>query len=274
MLMKYAAVTLLLAVLTSSAVLAQSPPQKRSPSPQPKGPARVLELPVKPLPAALVRLSVKAIWPAESSSIWITATVENISGRDIHSVFIPAAGREEAKQGWLHSKPLQPGEVYVTKPVGPFSSSWFPLLTYEVVSIVFEDGSTWCANVCPLMAELRAGWLVGRRTAALRLQTVLAEGGFDALIKAVGEKFPEDDPAALMKAGRKKLVPDQTDPAAAVDIGELVNMVPPPGHTPYWEYGFYSGRNSVAYTFKHYVWYGTEPMESRIKSAFQAVGMK
>jgi hypothetical protein len=260
MLMKYAAVTLLTAVLTTSAVLAQSPRRVSLPSPRPKGQARIVEVPVKPHADALLRISVKASWLTDSSSFWISATVENIGDRDIDTFAIrrAAVGSEGPGHGWLHGKALRHGQVVVTKPVGPYPASSLPLLTYELVSIVFTDGTSWCADVCPPATEVRAGHLLGRRAAVERLQKLLAEGGPDAVINALGEMVADDDP----------------DPAVKAATGELIDFVPPSGHTPAWEYGFRSARKSVAYTFKGYVLYGTGPIESRLGRAFQAEGAK
>lgn len=261
MLMKYAAATLLIAALTSSAVLAQSLQRKSSPSLQPKGQARIMEVPVKPHSDGSLRISVKAIWLEDSSSFRISAIVENISDRDIYGFAIrrAAVGSEGPVHGWLPGKAfLRPGQMVATKPVGPYPASSFPLFTYELVSIVFPDGTTWCADVCPPVVEVRAGYLVGRRAAVERLQKVLAEGSPDAVIKVVREDVADDDP----------------DPAVKAATGESINVVPPGGHTPAWEYGFRSARKSVAYTLRKYVLYGTGPIESRLRQAFQAEGAK
>jgi hypothetical protein len=266
MLMKYAAVTLLIAALTTSAVLAQSPRRVSLPSPRPKGQARIVDVPVKPHTDALLRISVKASWPTDSSSFWISATVENIGDRDIDTFAIhrAAVGSEGPVHGWLpggvwrQGKGLRPGQVVVTKPVGPYPASSLPLHTYELVSVVFTDGTSWCADVCPPTTEVRAGYLVGKRAAVERLQKVLAEGGADAVIKAVGEDVADDD----------------LDPAVKAATGESIDVVPPGGHTPAWEYGFRSARKSVAYDFRGYVLHGTGPIESRLGRAFQAEGAK
>jgi hypothetical protein len=160
MLMKYAAATLLIAALTTHAVLAQSPQRKSPPSPQTKGWARIAEVPVKPHSDALLRISVKASWLEGSSSFWVSATVENIGDRDIYGFAIrrAAVGSEEPHGGWLPGKALRPGQVVVTKLVGPYPASSFPLLTYELVSVVFPDGTSWCADVCPPVVEFKAGY--------------------------------------------------------------------------------------------------------------------
>ncbi|HKG15084.1 MAG TPA: hypothetical protein VKB12_17300 [Pyrinomonadaceae bacterium] len=223
----------------------------------------MVEVPVKPHTDALLRISVKASWLTDSSSFWISATVENIGDRDIDTFAIRrAAGPEGPVHGWLPGKVLRqgkgllPGHVVVTKPVGPYPASSLPLHTYELVSVVFTDGTSWCADVCPPTTEVRAGHLVGRRAAVERLQKLFAEGGPDAVINALGEMVAEDDPEVKVAAG------------------ELVDVVPPGGHTPAWEVGYRSARKSVAYDFKGYVLYGTGPIESRLGRAFQAEGAK
>jgi hypothetical protein len=266
MLMKYAAVTLLTAVLTTSAVLAQSPRRVSLPSPRPKGQARVAEVPVKPHTDAQLRISVKASWLTASSSFWISATVENIGDRDIDTFAIrrAAVGSEGPVHGWLpgkvfrQGKGLLPGHVVVTKPVGPYPASSLPLFTYELVSVVFTDGTSWCADVCPPTTEVRAGHLVGRRAVAEGLQKLMAEGGADAVLNALGEMVADDYP----------------DPAVGAAAGESIEDVPPGGHTPAWEVGYRSARKSVAYDFRGYVLHGTGPIESRLGRAFQAEGAK
>jgi hypothetical protein len=225
-----------------------------------------VEVPVKPHTDALLRISVKASWLTDSTSFWISATVENIGDRDIDTFAIrrAAVGSEGPGHGWLPGKALRqvkallPGQVVVTKPVGPYPASSLPLLTYELVSVVFTDGTSWCADVCPPATEVRAGYLVGRRPAVERLQKVFAEGGADAVINAIEEDVADDDP----------------DPSVKATTGESIDFVPPSGHTPAWEYGFRSARKSVAYDFRGYVLYGTEPIESRLRRAFQAEGAK
>ncbi|HEX8282307.1 MAG TPA: hypothetical protein VF588_03090 [Pyrinomonadaceae bacterium] len=227
----------------------------------------MVEVPVKPHTDALLRISVKASWLTDSSRFWISATVENIGDRDIDTFAIrrAAVGPEGPVDGWLpgkasrHGKAFRPGQVVVTKPVGPYhASSLPPLHTYELVSIVFTDGTSWCADVCPPTTEVRAGHLVGRRAAVERLRELLAEGGPDAVINALGEMVADDYP----------------DPTVRAAAEELINVVLPGGHTPAWEVGFRSARKSLAYDFKRYVLYGTGPIESRLGQAFQSEGAK
>jgi hypothetical protein len=226
----------------------------------------MVEVPVKPHADALLRISVKASWPTDSSSFWISATVENIGDRDIDTFAIrrAAVGPEGPVHGWLPGKALRNGkafrhgQVVVTKPVGPYPASSLPLHTYELVSIVFTDGTSWCADICPPTTEVRAGHLVGRRAAVERLQKLFADGGPDAVLNALREMVADDDP----------------DPAVRAAAEELINVVLPGGHTPAWEVGYRSARKSVAYDFRGYVLYGTGTIESRLGRAFQAEGAK
>lgn len=78
----------------------------------------------------------------------------------------------------------------------------------------------------------------------------------------------------MIKTIREDVADDDPDPAVKAATGELIDIVPPGGHTPVWEYGFRSARKSVAYTFRKYELNGTGPIESRLGQAFQAEGAK
>ena len=99
--MRYAAVTLLTAVLTASAVRAQSPAPKPPPS-RPEGQGWV-EVPVKPQPGAPLRLSAQVSrvadvrWPtAEWGGFRFRVSIKNISHRDIglYTIRSEAAGSD------------------------------------------------------------------------------------------------------------------------------------------------------------------------------------
>lgn len=269
MLMRHAAVTLLLAALTISVVRAQALQQEsQPPSSQLKGQEQ--EVPVKPQPDSPLRLSVKASWPTDLGFLQLKASVENVSNRDIgmYSIRRAAAGDERpGHESWSGRLPgfswpgkaLRPGQVDVKKnPWAPLPSRLFPQDSFEVHSVVFMDGTIWCADECH-SAESWAGHLAGGRAATDRLLKVLAAGGLDAVIKVLREKVAEDDPV----------------PAVVVSTGELVDVVPPSGHTPEWERGFRSATKSVADTlWEQYVLHGTGQIERRLRDAYQVEGAK
>ena len=199
MLMKYAAVTLLFAALITPAVLAQSPDRERPSSPRPKGEVREEEVAVKPQPGVPLRLSVKAYVVAETGYFQLKASVENISDRDIgtYSIRRAAVGSERpGNPGWggrlptfgLPGKILRPGQVDVKggQTWTPLPSRDFPDSIFEVHSVVFTDGTIWCADVCRA-AEYKTGRYAGERAATDRLLKVLSDGGLDAVIKALME---------------------------------------------------------------------------------------
>lgn len=270
MLMRYAAATLLIAALATSAVLAQSPDRERPSSPRPKGQVREEEVPVKPQPGSPLRLSVKAYLVAEVGYFQLEASVENISDREVgrYSIRRAAVGSEKPGKGgwsgrlpdfWEPGKALRPGQVDVKKGMWtPLPSRDFPNAIFEVHSVVFMDGTVWCADVCPA-AEFLAGRFLGGRAATDRLLKVLADGGLDAVITALREKVAEDDPV----------------PAVTVSTGELVDIVPPRGHTPDWESGFREATKWVADAlWQQYVLHGAEHMERRLKGAYRVEGAK
>ena len=137
--MRYAAFTLLCALLNTSAVLAQTP-QGESPSQsQLRDRAREEEMPVKMQPGSPLRLSVKAYRLTGLDYFQIQASVENVSNRDIglYSIRRAAAGDERpGNEGWGGSLPdfgrpgkiLRPGQADVkqTQAWRPFPSRDFP----------------------------------------------------------------------------------------------------------------------------------------------------
>jgi len=269
--MRYTVVALLLAALTASAVRAQSP-QRESPSSselqdQPR--EEEVVLPVKPQPGAPLRLSVKAYRMADSGFFRFKASVENVSDRDIGAYSIRRAAVGDEKSGheswggrlpefWRPGIALRPGQVDERQNPGqnpwtPPPSRLSPQDTFEVHSVVFVDGTIWCADVCPA-AELQAGRLAGGRAATERLLKVLSGGGLDAVVTALREKVAEDDPV----------------PAVVVTTGPLVDIKPPRGHSKEWEEGFRDATKSVADTlWEGYVHQGTGGIERRLRDAYR-----
>ncbi|HEX8117878.1 MAG TPA: hypothetical protein VF521_11450 [Pyrinomonadaceae bacterium] len=120
------------------------------------------------------------------------------------------------------------------------------------------DGTIWCADVCPV-AEHVSGKLAGGRAAVAALRKVLAEGGLDAVIKAVKGKVAEDDP----------------EPDTTATTGELIDVVPPAGHTREWEHAFRETTKWVADTlWQEYVLHGTGQIEGRLRDAYRVEGAK
>lgn len=270
MLMRYAAITLLIAALTTPAVLAQSPSWERPSSSQSKGQVQEAEVPIKPQPGSPLRLSMKAYLVAETGFFQFKASVENISDREIgmYSIRRAAVGdKRPGHEGWGGSLPdflwpgkaLRPGQVDVKEDGWmPLPSRDFPQTIFEVHSVVFMDGTIWCADVCHA-AEFWAGKYAGGRAATDRLLEVFSAGGLDAVIKVLREKVAEDDPV----------------PAVVVSTGELVDIVPPRGHTPDWEKGFrYATKRVADILWEQYVLYGTGQIERRLRDAYRLEGAK
>src|SRR5689334_493579 len=123
--MRYSAVALLFAALASSTVLAQS--------------TQLSEVPVRPQPAAPLRLSVQA-YGLHPGYVGVRFSVENVSGRDIGSYGIRRAfageGRSESVPGWrgqlpsfsFPGRPLRPGRVDVTDNGDPTLGQLLPRL--------------------------------------------------------------------------------------------------------------------------------------------------
>ena len=267
--MKYTAVALLFAALTAPAVRAQYPTRKPPSSSHPESEWRTAEVPVKPQPGAPLRLSVKAGWLTDPSFHWVRATVENISDRDIgYYGFRMAAGGDGRAGSTTHGhsrlprfsqpgKAFQPGQVHVGE-FTEYNVRLFPLHNYEVHYVVFMDGTIWCADECHV-AEYLAGDSAGGSAAVAALRKVLSDGGLDAVINALREKVAEDDPV----------------PAVVVSTGELVDIKPPPGHTPDWERGFRDATKSVADTlWVQYVHQGTGNIERMLRDAYRVEAAK
>jgi len=274
--MKYTVVALLIAALTPSAVLAQSPRRESPPSPRPKNQGQSVEVPVTPQPDAPLRLSVQGSrlgdsgWHAGLSLYRMRASVENVSHRDIglytlrrgavgSNRYVGRRSKNIRLPGFsLPGKALRPGEVDVTEAEAPILSHLFPKITYEVESVVFMDGTIWCTDECR-MAEYAAGDLAGGRAVVSRLLKVLEQGGLDAVINALREKVAEDDPV----------------PAVQVTTGELVDIKPPPGRPPHWEEGFRKAAKWVAdILWVQYVHHGTGQIERTLRDAYSVAEAK
>ena len=237
MLMKYVAVTLLFAVLTASAVPAQSPDRESHlPSSQQDIPGPEVYK-VKPQPDSPLRLRVKTRWLylllnvegwTDRNGYEFTHFVENVSGRDVSAYAV----RHTPPGGcwpWIMSPDfMQPGKSDAKTTWRGFSPS-DPVLTYEVDFVEFTDGTTWGADVCQ-SAERLAGERAGGGAVAARLLELLAEGGPDAVKKVVKGKLVGRSPEAEVKA---------------IDKG-LSDITPPPGHSPAWEEGFRIGKRVIA----------------------------
>ena len=220
MLMRYAAVTLLLAVLTASAVPAQSP-DRESPPPSSKekipGP-KVYK--VKPQLDSPLRLWVQTRWLylllnvegwTDKNGYELTYFVENVSDRDVSAYAI----RHTSPGGcspWIMSPDfMQPGKSDAKTTWDSFSPS-APVRTHEVDFVEFTDGATWGADVCQ-SAERLAGERAGGAVVADRLLELLAVSGPDAVIKVVTGKLGQS-PEAEVKSIDERLS-DITPPPAA-----------------------------------------------------------
>ena len=232
--MRYAAVTLLLALLTTSAIHAQSP-DRESYLNTPKG-----ELPgpevykVKPQPDSPLRLRVKTYWLyllmstyTDRNGYELSHFVENVSDRDISAYAIritPPGGCSP----WIMSPDfMQPGKSDAKTTWDSFSPS-APVRTYEVDFVEFTDGTTWGADVCQ-SAERLAGERAGGAALADHLLQLLAVSGPDAVIKVVRGKLGRSPEAEVKSIDER-----------------LSDITPPPGHSPAWEEGFHIGKRVIA----------------------------
>jgi hypothetical protein len=234
--MRYAAVTLLLAVPTASAVRAQSPDREsyaRTPKEKLPGP-EVYK--VTPQPDSPLRLRVKTRWLylllnvaswTDRNGYELYHSVENVGAREISAYAIritPPGGCSP----WIMSPDfMQPGKSDTKSTWSSFSPS-APVRTYEVDFVEFADGTTWGADVCQ-SAERLAGERAGGAAVAERLLELLAAGGPDAVIKAVRGELGRS-PEAEVKAIDER----------------LSDITPPPGHSPAWEEGFRIGKRVIA----------------------------
>jgi hypothetical protein len=235
MLMRYAAVPLLIAVLTASAVLAQSP-DRESPPPTSRESIPGPEVyKVKPQPDSPLRLWVKTRWLyllmnvegwTEKNGYELTRFVENVSAGDISAYAIritPPGGCAT----WIMSPDfMQPGKSDAKTTWDSFSPS-APVPTYEVDFVEFTDGTTWGADKCQ-SAERLAGERAGGAAVADRLLELLAAAGPDAVIKVVRGKLGQSPEAAVKSIDER-----------------LSDITPPPGHSPTWEEGFRIGKRVI-----------------------------
>jgi hypothetical protein len=243
MLMGYAAVTLLIAVLTASAVPAQSPDREgHHPSSKENIPGPEVYK-VKPQPDSPLRLWVKTRWLylllnvegwTERNGYELTHFVENVSDRDVSAYAIrltPPGGCSP----WIMSPDfMQPGKSDAKSTWDSFSPSAH-VRTYEVDFVEFADGTTWGADVCQ-SAERLAGERAGGAAAADRLLELLAVGGPDAVIKVVKGKLGRSPEAEVKSIDER-----------------LSDITPPPEHSPAWEEGFRIGKRVIALRIKRSV---------------------
>lgn len=250
MLVRYAAVTLLIAVLSPSAVRAQSLNRgSHPPSSQPKGQGPEV-VSVRPQPDSPLRLSVETKWVDQHHYV-IAASVENVSGRDVGAYALrhTLGGERPGSREWNIMSPgimvpgrvLRPGQSAMTGTWRGLSSTG-PVRTYGVDSVVFTDGTTWCADVCHT-AERMAGYWAGGRASLGRLQELLEGGGPDAVMKEVKEG--------------------------------LGDVAPPPEHSPAWEEGFRMGTKAMAErVWREFELYGPGQIERMLKRPYDAAGAK
>lgn len=253
MLMKYAAVTLLLAALTASAVSAQSPKRESQPaSPQPKGEGPEVWA-IKPQTDSPLSLSVKTYWLSlklktkwtDPSHYEIYTSVENVNDGAVSAYAIRHSPGLEIPGLCVRIMPrdkvLERGKSHGISTWSSFSPS-DPVLTYEVDFVEFTDGTTWGADVCR-SAERLAGQRAGADATTARLLGLLAGGGPDAVIEAVKEELSGYGPDAVMnEAVRLGLVEHGTKAVKA----ESSDAAPAPEHSPVWQLGYFIGTKGIA----------------------------
>jgi hypothetical protein len=256
--MRYAAVTLLIAVLAASPVRAQSP-KSESPPPSSKQKIPGPEVyKVKPQPDSPLRLSVETYWldlKLETKGAFPNGyesyrSVENVSDRAISAYALrPPVGIEIpgfCVRNLPPDKVLQPGQSEGASTWGIYSPST-PVHTFEVDFVEFTDGTTWGADLCR-SAESLAGQRAGGSAAAGRLLELLAGGGPDAVMKTVKEELAGWGLDAVYKEavrlGLARRGPDGALKAVKVESSDAARTS---GHSPVWELGYFIGTKSVAY---------------------------
>lgn len=302
MLMRYAAVALLIAALAASAVRAQTPRREGPASPQPRGEGPEVYK-VKPQPDSPLRLSVKTTWLdlklktrwTDPSLYELTTRVENVSDRDVSAytvrktpgVNIPGLCDWHTGRGRV----LRPGQSAWQSTPSAYSPS-SPVHTYEVDFVEFADGTTWGADVCR-SAEYRAGERAGAAAAAARLLELLAGAGPDAVMKAVEEELAACLPDAVAKAKVKsglvgcgfdavlkeavKLGLARRGPDGVLKAveGESGDVAPPREHSPVWKLGFFIGTKEIAYRVGRAVEVsGPGEIEPTLRRPYDAAGEK
>lgn len=279
--MRYAAVTLLLAVLTASAASAQSTKREGTPaSPQPKGEGPEVWA-VKPQPDSPLSLSVKTYWMAlKMKTKWtdpgqyeIYTSVENVNDGAVTAYAIRHPPGPEIPGLCVRIMPrdkaLEPGKSHGISTWSSFSPS-DPVLTYEVDFVEFTDGTTWGADVCR-SAERLAGQRAGVEATTARLLGLLAGGGPDAVMEAVKEELKGFGTDAVMnEADRLGLVRRGTK-AVKAESGDATT---PAEHSPVWQLGFFIGAKGIAQRVQRAVEAsGSGKIEHTLRLPYDAAGV-
>ena len=284
--MRYAAVTLLLAVLAPSAVRPQSPkPESPPPSSRQKIPGPEMYK-VKPQPDSPLRLSVETYWldaKLETKGVYgngyeAYSSVKNLSDRTVSAYAVrPPVGIEIpglCVRNLPPDKILQPGQSEGTSTWGSYSPS-MPVHTFEVDFVEFTDGTTWGADLCR-SAESLAGQRAGGAAAAGRLLELLAVGDPDAVMKTVRGELAGWGPDAVFKEavrlGLARRGPDGALMAVKVESSDAARDSV---HSPVWELGFLIGTKSMAYRVRDaFKKSGPEGVESTLRGPYDAAAVK
>lgn len=286
MLMRYTVVTLLIAVLTASAVRAQSPGQENPPSSsQQKIPGPEVYK-VKPQPDSPLRLSVQTYWldaKLETKGVFQNGyeayrSVENVSDRVVSAYAIrPPRGIEIpgfCVRNLPPDKALQPGQSEGMSSWDSYSPST-PVHTFEVDFVEFTDGTTWGADLCR-SAESLAGQRAGGGAAADHLLELLAGGGPDAVMKAVKEELTGWGLDAVYKEAVRLGLARRGPDGVLKGVKEVPSDVArASGHSPVWELGFFIGTKSIAYRVRDAVKKsGPGEIEPTLRLPYDAAGAK
>lgn len=284
--MRYAAVTLLLAVFTASAVRAQSPGRENPPpSSQEKIPGPEVYK-VKPQPDSPLRLSMKTYWldaklgtkGVYQNGYEAFRSVKNVSDRAVSAYALrPLVGIEIpgfCVRNLPPDKVLQPGQSEGRSSWDSYSPST-PVRTFEVDFVEFTDGTTWGADVCR-SAESLAGQRAGGGAVAGRLLELLAGSGPDAVMKAVKEELAGWNlDAVYQEAVRLGLARRGPDGVLRGVKAESSDGARASGHSPVWELGFFIGTKEIAYR----VWQavkksGPGEIEPTLRGPYDGTGTK
>jgi hypothetical protein len=284
MLMRYVAVTLLLAALAASAARAQSPQREsQPPSSQPQGQGPELYK-VKPQPDSPLRFTVQTYWldlKMGTKGVFPNGyeffhSVENVSDRAVSAYAIrPILGIEIpgfCVRNLPPDKVLQPGQ-------SEGRSSWdtysplTPVHTFEVDFVEFTDGTTWGADVCR-SAESLAGQRAGAAAAAGRLLELSAASGPDSVMKAVREELAGWDLDAVYKEAIKLgLLRRGPDGVLKAVKQESSDGAPLTGHSPIWELGYFIGTKMIAYRVREaFKKSGPGEIEPTLRGSYDAAG--
>lgn len=300
MIMKYAAVALLLAVLTPAAVSAQTPEPKSPPPPsQPKGQGPEI-FKVKAQPDSPLRLSVQTYWlnvkmgskAFDPRAAELFYSVKNVSGRAVSAYALRKTPRFEVPGLCVRNLPpdkaLEPDKSEGMSSWDNYSPA-SPVFDYEVDFVEFKDGTSWGADVCR-SAESLAGLRAGAADLAGRLLEMLAGVGSDAVREAVEEEIALCQPDAAMKDGARtklvgcsfdavvneaiklRLVRRRPDGVLEAVKDESRDAAPPREHSPVWELGFFIGTKQMAERVYRSVKSGPAEIERTLRSPFDAAG--